>query len=159
MPLSSLGDVVVGTAADLGAMLAQRAHRAYQECGEQFCEGMGPGFRAYSQHQAEPCRLRLPVAASRRKALAVAFCAVLALAALVAVYAIWPPRAERGPHRGGRERREADDRYTRSLAGLAMAFLLLAVGLWLTERDLSKLDDCLVLGRTNCERIEMSRLR
>jgi hypothetical protein len=122
---------------------------------------MSPGFRAYSQHQAEPSRLRLPVAASRRKALAVAFCAILALAALVAVYAIWPPPAERGPDRGGRERREEDDRYTRSLAGLATAFLLLAVGLWLTERlaDLSKLDDCLLQGRMNCERIEMSPVR
>jgi hypothetical protein len=42
-----------------------------------------------------------------------------------------------------------------------MAFLLLIVGLWLTERlaDLSKLDDCMLRGRTNCERTELSPVR
>lgn len=120
-------------------------------------EGMRPGFQAYTQDQAEPSRLRLPVAARRRKALALAFCALLTLAALAAAYAMWPP-AGGGPDRRSRGRREEDNRFTQSLAGLAMAFLLLVVGLWLTERlaDLSKLDDCLLQGRPNCERIELS---
>jgi hypothetical protein len=85
----------------------------------------------------------------------------LTLAALAAVYATWPPPAESGPDRGGRERRAEDDRFTRSLAGLAAAFLLLVVGLWLAERlaDLSKLDDCMLQGRMNCERIELSPVR
>jgi hypothetical protein len=81
----------------------------------------------------------------------------LTLVALAAVYAAWPP-AERS---GGRERRAEDDRFTQSLAGLATAFLLLVVGLWVAERlaDLSKLDDCMLQGRMNCERIELSPVR
>lgn len=144
--------------ADLRAMLAQPTRRAYRESLRQFSQGMGPAFQAYSEYQAAPSRLPLPVAQRRRKALAVALCAVLALAALAAVCAIWPPPAERRGDRRGRERREEDDRFTRSLAGLAMAFLLMVVGLWLTERlaDLSKLDDCLLQGRMNCERLELS---
>jgi hypothetical protein len=84
---------------------------------------------------------------------------VLTLAALAAACAIWPPPGRKDGH--PRQRREEDDRFTRSLAGLATAFLLLVVGLWLTERlaDLSKLDDCLLQGRSNCERIELSPMR
>ena len=121
-------------------------------------EGMRPGFRAYSQDQAEPSRLRLPVAARRIKTLALAFCALLTLAALAALYAMWPSARRDGRNR---QQREEDDRFTRSLAGLTMAFLLLVVGLWLTERlaDLSKLDDCMLQGRSNCERIELSPVR
>ncbi|HJT06011.1 MAG TPA: hypothetical protein VJ747_03745 [Stellaceae bacterium] len=71
---------------------------------------------------------------------------------------MWPPSRKDGR---SRQRREDDDRFTRSLAGLATAFLLLVVGLWLTERlaDLSKLDDCMLQGRSNCERIELSTVR
>jgi hypothetical protein len=85
-------------------------------------------------------------------------CTILTLVALAAAYAAWPSSAERGR---ARERRDEDDRFTRSLAGLAMAFLLLVVGLWLAERlaDLSKLDDCMLQGRMNCERIELSPVR
>jgi hypothetical protein len=122
-------------------------------------EGMRSDFQAYIQGQEEPCRLRHPVAFRRSKTLAFAFCAVLALAALAAAYAMWPPPARKDGRNP--QRREEDDRFTRSLAGLATAFLLLVLGLWLTERlaDLSKLDDCLLQGRSNCERIELSVVR
>jgi len=57
-----------------------------------------------------------------------------------------------------RQRREEEDRFTKSLAGLAVALFLLVIGLWLAEalaRE-SKLEDCMLQGRMNCERIEMS---
>jgi len=56
-----------------------------------------------------------------------------------------------------RERQEEADRFTRSLAGLAFAFLLMAVGLWLAEALAmeAKLEDCMLQGRMNCERIEL----
>jgi len=43
-----------------------------------------------------------------------------------------------------------------ALAGLVIAIVLLAVGIWLA-RDLSaasKMQDCLMSGRTNCNTIE-----
>jgi hypothetical protein len=52
-------------------------------------------------------------------------------------------------HRDGDNRRGA-------LAGLVIAIVLLAVGIWLA-RDLSsasKMQDCLMSGRTNCNTIE-----
>ncbi len=60
-----------------------------------------------------------------------------------------------------RERREEDDRITRSLAGLAVALLLLVVGLWLAQALAAeaKLEDCLLQGRMNCERIDLSPMR
>jgi hypothetical protein len=107
----------------------------------------------------EPPRLRRSVAFRRSETLVYAFCAVLTLAALAAAYAMWPPSARKDGR--SRQRRQEDDRFTRSLAGLATAFLLLVVGLWLTERlaDLSRRDDCLLQGRSNCERIELSPVR
>jgi hypothetical protein len=56
-----------------------------------------------------------------------------------------------------RERQEEADRFTRSLAALAFAFLLMAIGLWLAEALAmeAKLEDCLLQGRMNCERIEL----
>jgi hypothetical protein len=56
------------------------------------------------------------------------------------------------------ERQEEDDRFTTSLAGLAMAILLGGLGLYLAEQlaAISKLEDCLLQGRLNCERIEIS---
>jgi hypothetical protein len=56
------------------------------------------------------------------------------------------------------ERQEEDDRFTASLAGLAMAILLGGLGLYLAEQlaAISKLEDCLLQGRLNCERIELS---
>jgi hypothetical protein len=57
-----------------------------------------------------------------------------------------------------RERDEEEDRFTASLAGLAMALLLCLVALVVIDRlaVLSKLEDCLLQGRKNCERIELS---
>jgi hypothetical protein len=46
-----------------------------------------------------------------------------------------------------------------ALAGLVIAIALLAVGIWLA-RDLSaasKMQDCLMSGRTNCNTIEPAR--
>lgn len=46
-----------------------------------------------------------------------------------------------------------------AIAGLLIAVVLLAVGIWLA-RDLtaaSKLQDCVMSGRTNCDVIEPSR--
>ena len=46
-----------------------------------------------------------------------------------------------------------------ALAGLAIVIVLLAVGIWLA-RDLSaasKLQDCVMSGRTNCNTIEPAR--
>lgn len=60
-----------------------------------------------------------------------------------------------------RERDEEEDRFTASLAGLAMTLLLCVVSLVLIDKlaMLSKLDDCLLQGRKNCERIELSPIR
>ena len=57
-----------------------------------------------------------------------------------------------------RERQEEEDRFTASLAGLAVALLLGLIGLWVADghAQLSKLEDCLLPGRMNCERIELS---
>ncbi|HEX3497825.1 MAG TPA: hypothetical protein VHT04_00735 [Stellaceae bacterium] len=60
-----------------------------------------------------------------------------------------------------RERDEEEDRFTASLAGLAMALLLSLISLVVIEKlaTLSKLEDCLLQGRKNCERIELSPMR
>lgn len=60
-----------------------------------------------------------------------------------------------------RERQDEDDRFTSSLAGLAVTLLLGMIGLWLAEALAaeSKLEDCLLQGRMNCERIELSPAR
>ena len=60
-----------------------------------------------------------------------------------------------------RERDDEEDRFTASLAGLAMALLLSLIALVLIDRlaTLSKLEDCLLQGRKNCERIELSPVR
>jgi hypothetical protein len=52
------------------------------------------------------------------------------------------------PEKGGNQRT--------ALAGLAVAVLLLVVGVWLAHelRAASKLQDCLMSGRTNCNTIE-----
>jgi hypothetical protein len=57
-----------------------------------------------------------------------------------------------------RREREEDDRFTATLAGLAMALLLIVIGLYLAEELAaeSKLEDCLLQGRMNCTRIELS---
>jgi hypothetical protein len=57
-----------------------------------------------------------------------------------------------------RERKEEADRFTASLAGFAVALLLGLIGLWVAEglAQVCKLEDCLLQGRMNCERIELS---
>jgi hypothetical protein len=57
-----------------------------------------------------------------------------------------------------RERQEEADRFTTSLAGFAVALALGLIGLWVAEglAQVSKLEDCLLQGRMNCERIELS---
>ncbi|MBV9539171.1 MAG: hypothetical protein JOY70_09590 [Acidisphaera sp.] len=49
--------------------------------------------------------------------------------------------------------RETANRQTASLAGLAVALLLVVVGLFLVKalQHKSNLEDCLLSGRTNCE--------
>jgi hypothetical protein len=139
-------------------MLAQHARHAYQGCGKWFRRGCARVFGHIANIRRSRPGSGIPSRLRRSETLAFAFCALLTLAVLAAVYAIWPS-ARRDDR--DRQRREDDDRFTRSLAGLAMAFLLLVVGLWLTERlaDVSKLDDCMLQGRSNCERIELSVVR
>jgi hypothetical protein len=50
-----------------------------------------------------------------------------------------------------------ESRFTASLAGLAIALLLTVVGLFLVQKleAASKLEDCLLQGRTNCAPIEI----
>ena len=45
---------------------------------------------------------------------------------------------------------------TPAMAGLAIAVVLLAVGLWLAHelRSASKMQDCVLSGRTNCNLIQ-----
>lgn len=56
----------------------------------------------------------------------------------------------------GEEEREDDARFTTSLAGLAVALALAAVGLYLLEALAaeSSLEDCMLQGRMNCEPID-----
>ena len=61
------------------------------------------------------------------------------------------PKASPKPHSGDSRRG--------AIAGLLIAAAILAVGLWLA-RDLtaaSKMQDCLMSGRTNCNVIEPAR--
>lgn len=55
------------------------------------------------------------------------------------------------------ERDNEENRFTASLAGLAVALLLVVVGLYLIQKlaASSKLEDCLLQGRTNCAPIEV----
>jgi hypothetical protein len=57
------------------------------------------------------------------------------------------------------ERRQESDRFTATLGGFAIALLLALVGLYLLQElaRISKLEDCLLQGRSNCARIEMWR--
>jgi hypothetical protein len=51
---------------------------------------------------------------------------------------------------------EQDGSQRRALAGLAIAAVLLVAGLWLAHEltAASKMQDCLMTGRTNCNVIE-----
>jgi hypothetical protein len=59
------------------------------------------------------------------------------------------------------ERREDANRFTATLAGFAAAVLLGVIGFWVMDRlaRQSKLEDCLLQGRMNCERLELSPVR
>jgi len=57
------------------------------------------------------------------------------------------------------EPEEQGDNRRGAIAGLVIALVLLAIGIWLA-RDLtaaSKLQDCVMSGRTNCNVIEPAR--
>lgn len=55
--------------------------------------------------------------------------------------------------------REPKENRRPAMAGLAVAVVLLAVGLWLAHEltAASKMQDCLMSGRTNCNVIEPAR--
>jgi hypothetical protein len=57
-----------------------------------------------------------------------------------------------------RERQEEADRFTSSLAGFAVALVLAILGLWVANglAKVSNLENCLMQGRMDCERIELS---
>ena len=60
-----------------------------------------------------------------------------------------------------REREEDDRRFTSSLAGLAVALFLIWIGLYVTEQlaAQSKLEDCVLQGRANCVRVDLTQDR
>ncbi len=62
-----------------------------------------------------------------------------------------------------RERDSEDDdrRFTNSLAGLAVALFLIWIGLYVTEELAAqgKLEDCVLQGRADCLRVELTPLR
>lgn len=60
-----------------------------------------------------------------------------------------------------REREEDDRRFTASLAGLAVSLLLIWIGLYVTEQlaAQSKLEDCVLQGRADCVRVDLTQLR
>ena len=60
-----------------------------------------------------------------------------------------------------RERAEDDRRFTASLAGLAVALFLVCIGLYVVEglAAQSKLEDCVLQGRTDCVRVDLTSLR
>ncbi|HXQ50056.1 MAG TPA: hypothetical protein VN802_03090 [Stellaceae bacterium] len=56
------------------------------------------------------------------------------------------------------EEKEDDVRFTTSLAGLALALFLAVIGLYLLDALAaeSKLEDCMMQGRMNCEPIDQA---
>lgn len=60
-----------------------------------------------------------------------------------------------------REREEDDRRFTASLAGLAFSLFLIWLGLYVTEQlaAQSKLEDCVLQGRADCMRVDLTQLR
>jgi len=60
-----------------------------------------------------------------------------------------------------REREEDDRRFTSSLAGLAVALFLIWIGLYVIEQlaAQSKLEDCVLQGRANCVRVDLTQDR
>jgi hypothetical protein len=60
-----------------------------------------------------------------------------------------------------RERKEDDRRFTNSLAGLAVALFLIWIGLYVAGElaAQSKLEDCVLQGRADCMRVNMTQSR
>ncbi|HEX3973980.1 MAG TPA: hypothetical protein VHX19_21785 [Stellaceae bacterium] len=60
-----------------------------------------------------------------------------------------------------REREEDDRRFTASLAGLAFSLFLIWIGLYVTEQlaAQSKLEDCVLQGRADCVRVDLTSQR
>jgi putative methionine-R-sulfoxide reductase with GAF domain len=60
-----------------------------------------------------------------------------------------------------REREEDDRRFTNSLAGLAVALFLTWIGLYVVEQLFaeSQLEDCVLQGRADCVRVDMTQDR
>lgn len=60
-----------------------------------------------------------------------------------------------------RERQEDDRRFTTSLAGLAAALFLVVIGLYVAEKLAAqgKLEDCVLQGRADCVRVDLTPLR
>jgi hypothetical protein len=56
-----------------------------------------------------------------------------------------------------KERDDEENRVTASLAGMAIALFLVVIGVFLVQKleASSKLEDCLLQGRTNCAPIEV----
>jgi hypothetical protein len=69
------------------------------------------------------------------------------------------PKNDRAMPDSKHEPQEPDDNRRGAIVGLVIAVVLLAVGVWLA-RDLtaaSKMQDCVMSGRTNCNIIEPAR--
>ncbi|HKT16725.1 MAG TPA: hypothetical protein VJR47_01700 [Stellaceae bacterium] len=60
-----------------------------------------------------------------------------------------------------REREEDDRRFTASLAGLAVALLLIWIGLYVIEQLAAqgRLEDCVMQGRADCVRVDLATQR
>lgn len=60
-----------------------------------------------------------------------------------------------------RERAEDDRRFTNSLAALAFSLFLIWIGLYVTEQLAaeSKLEDCVLQGRADCVRVDLTSQR
>ena len=67
-----------------------------------------------------------------------------------------------GEHRNiEREREEDDRRFTASLAGLAVALFLVWIGLYVVEQLAAegRLEDCVMQGRADCVRVDLTSQR
>lgn len=60
-----------------------------------------------------------------------------------------------------REREEDDRRFTNSLAGLAVALFLVWISLYVIDHlaAQSKLEDCVLQGRADCVRVDLTSQR
>jgi len=60
-----------------------------------------------------------------------------------------------------RNERDDEERFTTSLAAFAVTLVIGVIGLYVMEglAQTTKLEDCLLQGRLNCERIDITSLR